>query len=632
MRLTEAQRLLLRAALDPPDTALEQFAAWRRMVDLNDVAGSEYRLLPLVDRNIGARLPDDALKLRLRGIARHAWLRNSLRWRLWLSITDTLAERRVPYLLIKGTAMMALLGDAAALRFVADCDLLVAAENAPNALATLLGLGLACPVLEAGRIGAGDLRLQHAIGFTQPPDPGVVIDLHWRPLMEVGADEFTRDIFGRSTVRTVAGREMRVPAPDDLFLLAAAHGTKWAEPPRHDWMVDGMFILRLAGEDFDWARLWATAERHGLAAILRDALEAMAETLKLPVAPAVWRRRDGRTPAALERREARVRQKPPLALSSSEWLVLDRMRVRRGDVGLGAASAVVLRSRHRVPQLPPAARRGAGATGWGADRPLFVSDWSHAEPDGRWSDGSLPTLAVRMRPEDGSARLLLTSTAFVPPGQPEQRADIHVGGRCFARLHWPPGLPLPHRHVLDLTGVAGDGDHVLLQFRIAHPDIPARFGINADTRRLGIFLIGLTRLTRQRDLSDGPLVLRRDSPDLAVLWHGWGAREAAGCWTEGASAALCWDGALPAGARLAVTLAGHDPAGASTTTGRAYVNEVPAGRFRLCGTGAMARTFVLQVPPVSRGAGGATALRLAIDRPPPATGMPRLQVAGVTLV
>jgi hypothetical protein len=83
MRLSEPQHLLLRAALDPPDRALEWFAAWRRLVDLNDVAGTEYRLLPLVDQNIGGHLPDDALKHRLRGIARHAWLRNRLRLQLW---------------------------------------------------------------------------------------------------------------------------------------------------------------------------------------------------------------------------------------------------------------------------------------------------------------------------------------------------------------------------------------------------------------------------------------------------------------------------------------------------------------------------------------------------------------------
>jgi hypothetical protein len=632
MQLTEPQRLLLRAALEPPDSASERFAAWRRLVDLNTVAGTDYRLLPLVDQNIGSRLPEDALKQRLRGIARHAWLRNSLRLQLWLSITDRLTEQRVPFLLMKGTAMMVLLGDAAALRFVADCDLLVPVEYAPDAVAALLGLGLACPYLEAGRIGAGDLRLLHGIGFTQPPDPVVVIDLHWRPLMEVGAEEFARDVFERSAVGTLAGRSVRIPAADDLFLHAAVHGTKWAEPARFDWMVDAIFILRRAGERLDWTRLWATAARYGLATILGDALDALSETLPMPGGTSAWPPRPRRQPPWLERREARVRQKPPLALSASDWLVLDRMRVRRGDVSLGAASSAVLRARHRAPLLPSSASHGAAAAGWGADRPLFVSGWSHAEPDGRWTDGSLATLAVRRRPEDGVARLVLTSTAFVPPGQPRQRADIFVGGQCFARLHWPTGLPPPHRHVLDLTGVAGDGDHVMLQFRIAFPDMPARYGINADIRRLGIFLIGLARQARSRRLSDGPLVLRQGSADLAVLWHGWATPGIAGCWTEGSSAALCWDGTLPAGARLAVTLAGHDPAGAPATSGRAYVNEAPAGDFRLVGSGTMTTTFLLQVPAASHGAGGATILRLAIDRPPQATGMPRLRVAGVTLV
>jgi hypothetical protein len=632
VRPNQTQRLLLRAALDPPESAVKQFAAWSQLVDLNDVVGTGYRLLPLVDQNISSRLTDSTLQRRLRGIARHAWLRNSLRLRLWSSIMDTLAERQIPFLLMKGTAMMALLGDAAALRFVADCDLLVAAERARDAVAALLDLGLASPYLEAKRIGAGDLGLLHGIGFNRPPDTEVVIDLHWRPLMEVGAEEFAWDVLQRSIVGTLLGRNVKIPEADDLFLQAVVHGTKWSDPMRYDWMIDCTFIIRLAGESFDWARLWATADRYGLVAILGEALEVLAEALPLPVAPAVWRQRSGRAPVWLERREARVRQKPPLTLSRSEWLVLDRMRVRRSDVALDAASPSALRSRDRVPHLLVAGRHEAEIAHSGVDGPLFVSGWSHTEPDGRWTDGSLATLAVRARPEDGPLRLVLTSTAFVPPGQLEQRADIYVDGHFFARLHWPPGLPLPHRHVLDLSGMATGDEHVLLQFRIAHPDIPARFGINGDIRRLGIFLIGLTRFAKLPRLNDEPLVLRSGSRDLVALWHGWGTPEANGCWTEGRSAALCWDGELPVGSRLAVTLTGHDPAGAPEILGRTYVNEEAAGRFRFSGNSAINKTCLIHAPAIAYAAGGATVLRFEFDRPPEAVGMPRMRIISVTLV
>jgi hypothetical protein len=61
---------------------------------------------------------------------------------------------------------------------------------------------------------------------------------------------------------------VKIPEADDLFLQAVVHGTKWSDPMRYDWMIDCTFIIRLAGESFDWARLWATADRYGLVAIL----------------------------------------------------------------------------------------------------------------------------------------------------------------------------------------------------------------------------------------------------------------------------------------------------------------------------------------------------------------------------
>jgi hypothetical protein len=622
-RIAEPQRLLLLAALEAPDVALEHFLAWRKLAELNDVTGPELRLLPLIYQNIGPRIPDVPLKQRLRGIARHAWLQNRTRLDLCLSIIDGLSARHIPVLLMKGTAIILLLGDAGELRTMADCDLLVPDERAPEAFATLLDLGFRCePGFAADRASLGDFRLRHAVAFAGRNWPQTrrfvsLVDLHWRPLAEIRAEEFAREIFDRSVPAGLAGRAVQVPSIEDLFLQSVVHGTKWAANKRFDWMADCLVVMQRVGTQFDWARLWETAERFGLAAILNEALESLAETVAVPIAPAVWRQPAGCRISSVEHREARVRQEDPSTRSRADWLALELQRVRREELRLSASrfAAVlpVLRDRIRVPRLPSSFYRNEVWRERFPDTFWFLSGWSGPEAEGRWTECSLASLAVRMRCSDKCPRLVLSSLPFMAPGHPAQRADFYADGRFMARLDWPLGSALPHRHILELPPLGREQDHVVLQFRIAHPGVPARYGINTDDRWLGFFLIELSREWRQRRLTDGPIVLEPGSADLDLLLHGWGAAEGTGCWTTGRSAALRWDGDIPRGTRVAVTIAACFAPNHRRTTGRAFINNRLVRRFRFDSNSSMP-TDLLMRPPARQGS-DMTILRFEIDNP-----------------
>lgn len=480
-----SDRLLLRAALDPPAEALACFARWRERIDLNDVAGTSFRLLPLVYHHIGAIMPDDAIKARLRGIARHAWLRSRSRWHLCSAAIDRLAQRGVPFMLTKGTALVVLFGGVMELRVQSDCDILVPPDHAGAAVETMFELGFVAPRLAPGTFHVEDHRSMHGLDFALAAGEFGLLDLHWRPLLDVESEALAEEFFERANAETLNGRAVHVPSLEHVFLQAAIHGSKFEEPLRHDWMADCHLMMRLAGERIRWRGLWASAERHGLAGLLEETLDLLADTVLPPLPSRVWRRPSGRA-TALERREAGARLKHPADRSRTDWLALDLKRLHRSDPGLSGqpldACLPTLRRRMRVSTLP---RRPDDDHG-----PLwFVSGWSHIEPHGRWSDGSVAVLALR--PPPGPARTLVLRTVSVAPvDQPAPMARVIAAGRSLARLQGREGEePTVTETVLDLSEVEAEDGWIVLQFRVTDPFIPARLERRGDPRQLGVLLV-----------------------------------------------------------------------------------------------------------------------------------------------
>src|SRR5437879_6165699 len=89
--LAHAQKLILRSAFDEPDKALAHFDAWRRVMGFDRAGATEYRMLPLVYRNIGARIADPVAAARIRGVARQVWLSNQIRLDRYGMVLDALA-------------------------------------------------------------------------------------------------------------------------------------------------------------------------------------------------------------------------------------------------------------------------------------------------------------------------------------------------------------------------------------------------------------------------------------------------------------------------------------------------------------------------------------------------------------
>jgi Uncharacterised nucleotidyltransferase len=539
--ITPDQRLLLRAALDEPDIAVGYFVRWWKHIDIETTGATEYRLLPLVYQNIGQLIPDRTVAARIRGVAKHVWLANQYYAALGASALDRLSAAKVPAIILKGAAMMvAVSGENA--RSLHDCDILVPIERAPEALAILTELGLDVPYMDVRQFVDYDFKTMHALSLLRTGDRVQHVDIHWRPLKIVGANDLTNEFFDRSVPCVLWGRDTRRPSFEHMLLNVVVHGTEWSAIRRYDWLADAALILRKAGSDFKWHFLADTANRYRLGSIVRVAMKELARTLEVSIPATLFQRLSKN--GLLDRAEARCRNMDPERLSEAGRSIIALQSFQRRK-SRRAAWRVLPEIRHSLFGTPP-----CGATK-AKDQITYLAGWSWPEKMGRWTDGPLAVLAVH-RPSGESGGLLRLGGSMVQAlDKKPQVVDVYYRWRRLARLSWQgPGfgvVPLP----LSLSR----REAFTLQLWIHRPVVPAKFGVSGDTRRLGLFLESV-RIVSQcvRDAKAVPLRFHLDSSDLDVLGRGWSSPEATGCWTDGPDAFLHWTlpCKLPVGARFRI--------------------------------------------------------------------------------
>ena len=132
-----SQELLLRAALCPEDEAIAAWGQWRQRNDLVEthLDQGSFRLLPLVYRRLQDLGHEDAWGARLKGIYRHAWSFNQSLFHEASRLIEQLRWRRIDALILKGAALSVLYYRNAAVRPMADVDVLVPGAQVREALA-----------------------------------------------------------------------------------------------------------------------------------------------------------------------------------------------------------------------------------------------------------------------------------------------------------------------------------------------------------------------------------------------------------------------------------------------------------------------------------------------------------------
>ena len=551
--VTPDQRLLLRAALDEPELALRCFAQWWDHVDIKHTGTTEYRLLPLVYNNIGRMIPDKVAAARVKGVAKHVWLSNHNYAALGAYALDRLILANVPTVILKGSAMMVAVS-AENMRSMDDCDILVPAERAPQALAALAEIGLHVWYDRDVRFTSNDFKLMKGVPLRRSGEQANRLDVHWRPLEDVGADELTREFFDQSVPCILSGRMTRRPCFEHMLLHSAVHGTRWTAIPRYDWLADAVLILRKAGSKFDWSRFADTAKRYGLVAIIHAAMNQLRQTFDIAIPIQAF----GQLSRChvIDRAEAHWRSIDPASVPRLGGYVIALQKLRRENTRLASGEplrAILYGIRHYFfDPLPRALIRPTIGPN-DDDHVIFLSGWAYKEKNGRWTEGPLAVLAIHRAPGRRGSFLRLQGHMFQGQSNQPQVIDVCIGWRRVARLSSKAaGVRLAH--VIPLPSALSECQVLAVLLHIRRPIAPAAIGLNSDQRQLGMYLTDICITPRNCDAAATPLQFDEKSDDLAVLWSGWSHPDAEGCWTDGADASMRWLSPrdLPGGARLVI--------------------------------------------------------------------------------
>lgn len=160
-KFDEPSHLLIQAACLDEEGAVAAWQAWCRVVDIDLIDPASQRLLPGLARRPGVLTDDDPLRGRIRGIYRHSWATNRVRWKAADSSLRLLQDAGWAPAIIGGAGLARYYGEPGS-RPIHAVDVLLSPERVAPARAVLSRHGhhqaveLHNSLVETWRPGAGD--------------------------------------------------------------------------------------------------------------------------------------------------------------------------------------------------------------------------------------------------------------------------------------------------------------------------------------------------------------------------------------------------------------------------------------------------------------------------------------------
>ena len=272
-RPTEAQELLLQAALLDDERARAAWSSWKQLETVVSTDQDSGRLFPLLSRRLLAMGIEDPDLPTLKSAYRHQWVANQRRLHRAGEALAHLSDAGIETMVLKGAALAERHYRDVGLRLMYDVDVLVRAERAHEAASALQRHGWR-PLLP---IELDDLMpvIQGTL-YMDEMDDG--IDLHWHA-MWAPADE--DDFWSAGEPLVVGGTSTLCPCPADQLLHVCVHGV-WNDGLPLRWVPDAMTLMRSA-PGLDWDRVVDRARARSLTLPMLGALGYLREAFDAPV-------------------------------------------------------------------------------------------------------------------------------------------------------------------------------------------------------------------------------------------------------------------------------------------------------------------------------------------------------------
>ena len=298
--ITTEQRLLLRAALCPPNRAVNAWSTWRARVAIEDIDGASFRLLPLLARRLQNIAPEDPIRDVVRGVYRQAWVRNQLLVRDAATLVDALRSAGIGSLVLKGAALAPYYRNDPGARPMFDVDLLVPSDRVGEAASVLDREGWRCgdgmtPDFLTWRV----VPRRHSISFSR--DLEGQLDLHWHVLRRSIAPDSDRRFWDAALPLPLGKAKARGLAAPDLFLHVVVHGAHSDNGGHVQWVADAVTMLRASTDATFTERVVREARAHGVLLTVRKALAVVDDIVGDELVSGLQREADRVRPLPLER-------------------------------------------------------------------------------------------------------------------------------------------------------------------------------------------------------------------------------------------------------------------------------------------------------------------------------------------
>lgn len=236
--------LLVRTAFLPEHEAALCWQQWKQQRDIDSITWEEHKIFARLATRLSTLAPDCPYRPRLEGLVKSHWTRSQLMLHASARALDVLIANGIPVMLLKGGALQTEAFSSQGPRITSDLDVLVPRKDFPRAIELLYAAGW------RSNRSVEFLKIQWRFhpGMNLRCAPHGDIDIHHQPVHGRRVPQKILDaLWQRARPQLFYGREVLVPAAEDLLVFTAAHAAHLDQVVQTSaaWVFDLVTLLRL---------------------------------------------------------------------------------------------------------------------------------------------------------------------------------------------------------------------------------------------------------------------------------------------------------------------------------------------------------------------------------------------------
>lgn len=279
----EAQEVLLKAAVFPPEKAEIYWREFIGRFDLQTLDHGCNQMLPMVYINLKDRLGDGTEKWTCRSAYKYVWANNHLLMHDLKTLLVRLREDNIRVCILKGAAYIGHYFPDYGMRVMGDVDLLVPVPQMDGLIDCLESNGYKVSSIQDDTDARRLLKIFNARSFVS--ERGTEIDAHQYLSQFLGGVKFNEKLWASARPINLFGLKniAYVLNPACQLIHTVTHGLQYAPESSIRWIVDAANLLRNHSEDVDWEELKDICLKHHLNLPMKLALLYLREELNQPI-------------------------------------------------------------------------------------------------------------------------------------------------------------------------------------------------------------------------------------------------------------------------------------------------------------------------------------------------------------